>query len=185
MIVIEGPDAAGKTTLAHRLADEFDLEYTRPPEAVLSSTAGPGDGLVAWWTKELRWNQALPFGTKGNRIYDRCTYISECIYASVMHREPIEDGPNMGKGIHDLWVLDPLLIFCLPPWEAQAGILHNLSRERLEGAGEAQHKAIAWVYWCYMAMWGEMTTHVLVWDYTNEAHYDRLKQKVGEYLGWT
>ena len=121
---------------------------------------------------------------KSPRVYDRCFYISECIYQPMMERRPlILDGLEMMRGIHDLWVLGPLIIFCLPPWPVQAGILHGEDHVKLEGVTDEQHEKIAWVYWCYWSMWQEMTDCV-TYDYTaGPLALPHLETKVEAYLG--
>lgn len=182
MIVVEGPDASGKTTLAKKLADDFDLDYRRPPDTILSSVTGPaGESLPEWWKEELRFQHDNPEESDG-RIYDRCFYISECIYQLAKPDRPlIRDGVDMGRGIHDLWVIEPFMIFCMPPWEAQLGIIQS-GRPGLEGVDLATLRKIDWQYWCFYGMWREMVTDCLHYDYTQH-EYKWIKEWVGGYVG--
>lgn len=110
MLIVEGADGSGKTTLARQIADGAGLEYCRPPAELLSSTAGPSKGLLEWWFEQFKQDHA-------KRVYDRCLFISDPIYSCVMHRVPLAT-------VDQLWELRArflstlatcnALIFCMP-----------------------------------------------------------------------
>src|SRR5438105_13425965 len=129
-IIVEGPDGSGKTTLANKLSDVYDLMYRRPPAATLSSTHGPGDGLVEWWGSELgKTPSHLNHG-----VYDRCFFISDPIYQQAQSDRPLLlSGHELVRGIMRLWNVEPIIIFCLPPFEVQLANVKRDERERLVG----------------------------------------------------
>ncbi len=122
MILVEGPDGAGKTTLAKQIAAEFDIEYRRPPAAALSSTDGPSEKLIDWWQGQLE--------DKTLRVHDRTMYLSDVIYATVVgDRTPLCSTLEYLQGMNVLqtsW----LTIFCLPDFKT---IYDNVEAARKEG----------------------------------------------------
>lgn len=142
MIIVEGPDGSGKTTLAKKLADKFGLDYRRHDS--VSSVEGPlGDSIISWWNEQI-------FENSPTAIYDRCFYVSELMYQPIMvGRRLIAGTHKMIGGIADLWQCEPQMIFCLPPWStsehivlAQNQKLKNVTRD-----------GIAKVHWGYSAMY--------------------------------
>src|SRR5215472_10794451 len=98
MLIVEGPDGGGKTTLAHAIADAYDLTYMRPPPELLSSSLGPGpgSGLHEWWVEQMR----LPEKEHTRNVYDRCFFISEAIYQMAqVDRDLIVEGHDIWRGI--------------------------------------------------------------------------------------
>lgn len=98
-LVLEGPDSAGKTTLAKKLSREFNLP------------------IMKWDTRPLKTPQLLarlqPFYSNLEFIYDRMTLISETIYAEVMGRQPL-----IGEGLATALMSqykDLIIIYCCPP----------------------------------------------------------------------
>ena len=175
MVVIEGPDASGKTTLAEELATEFGLEYCRAP--YLSSEVGPlSDAIVDWWEKQLR--------LKKPRVYDRCFYISEPIYQLAQpERKLIVDNQRYDAGWFKLVNKVDLLVFCLPPWPAARQVLDDSNRLALEGVNINQLEKIHWLYGVMASHWMEILyERVTFYDYTNMTNH-HIKEAVGELTG--
>lgn len=173
IIVLEGPDGGGKTTLAHKLCDEFGLEYRRPPEELLSSITGPSPGLSEWWQAQLR----APQKVRRQGVYDRCFWISEPIYAAVGGRQPLANGEDLQRGINDLWAEGPLLIFCMTN---EATMLENAfmaGRPRLADISDDLKKmrSINFLYWAFFSVWGQALDHTFHWDYNLDKWADVVK----------
>jgi GTPase SAR1 family protein len=146
VIVVEGPDGAGKTTLAKRICEETNREYRRPPQEVLSSTTGPTPELLDWWHEQLFAPQAV----LKEGVFDRCMMISEPIYMAVTRPRPLIQ-PHQMIGLNRKFVdLAPLIIFCFPGWGEIKKNLQDEDRAQLKGARSlGDHAKILWLY--YMA----------------------------------
>lgn len=107
MLIVEGPDGAGKTTLVTHLCDELGVEVR-----VRSSTSehGPVDDLWEWVKADMasdpHWG-----------IYDRHPLISETIYGPILRGEVRlggEDPNELVEMWHQFHALKPYIIYCLP-----------------------------------------------------------------------
>jgi hypothetical protein len=161
VIIVEGPDGSGKTTLAHWLEDAYGLEYRRPP--TLDSAKGANREVYEWWHKQ--------FKTEGG-IYDRCFFISELIYAlATPNRQPLATDAEMHDGILSLTHSCDLLIFCLPPWHVQEQNLDDIGRLSLHGVDREALKKISWAYESFFVMYQKILfERVTVFDYTDMTH---------------
>lgn len=158
MIILEGPDNSGKTTLALWLAEQLKLEYRRPP--TLSSTEGVDQHVFDWWEQQLL--------APDTGIYDRCTYISDPIYRLVSGRKPIATDMQMNRGIR-LVGNHAMVIFCLPEWEWSKP-LNQAEKDAgggLAHADMAQLEVIHWAYGISYMLWAEAHfERILMWDPT-------------------
>ena len=109
MIVLEGPDGGGKTTLQKKLIhiwhgmppDNYDVQVIHSP--------GPLDkGLYYWAMKALR--QAKPVC-----IFDRFPYFSEAVYGSLLRDHPCMTTLEFIALRERLIRMRPLVIYCRPP----------------------------------------------------------------------
>lgn len=175
MIVVEGPDGSGKTTLAELIADEFDLEYRRAP--TLSSTTGPDEAAIDWFADQMRDSN----GQGG--VYDRLFVISEPIYQLATPGRPLmRDAAYMALALQKVWQKVDLLIFCLPPWEAAVKNLEDVGRAALHGVDRLQLEKIHWMYsYQYELFKQGFFELVTQWDYTRMSH-DHIKEAVSESL---
>lgn len=114
MVIVEGPDGAGKTTLVRRLSRELGIE---PEPKVVNERAEAMTDLVAWVHKDL--NQGF-----GRRLYDRHRLISEPIYGPLVrgHLEPgFDDLDWLALMLARFYEHCPVIIYCLPPFETVWG----------------------------------------------------------------
>jgi len=170
MVIVEGPDGSGKTTLCKKLCKDLDLPYMRYEG--LSSSQGPQDaGIIQWWDQHL--------SAETEAVFDRCFYISERLYQPVTAGRPLMATPRqMEAGIHDLWVADPVLIFCMTSWSIEAPVIMAHGREALQGVLMEGFEKVHWGYWGEFALWRDSLTHVYHYDYRREHAYEVLNAKL-------
>lgn len=111
MLILEGPDGAGKTTLANELSDYFDLPIA--PKVVGSDTQ-PMVDIYDWTNKNL----AAGFQ---KTIFDRHRLISEPIYSVAMGGERDEkfwEPAWLGAALRSLQEIEPIVVWCVPSFRA-------------------------------------------------------------------
>src|SRR6516165_5566479 len=117
MIVVEGPDAAGKSTLARYLAEALELPM------IISE--GPPKHPSEMGERLKRYSQ-LP----ANIIFDRHPCVSEMIYAPALGRAC---GVS-ARAVKEFYDKKPFFIYCDPARGHQVHVVkEHESREHLEG----------------------------------------------------
>lgn len=101
MIVVEGPDGSGKSSLVRRLHDLTGLK--------VHHRGGPPE------TWEIALSQMSRTFTQKGMILDRTIFVSEIVYGRAMRGETIVDEELLWEGLRRLVAIDALFIFCLPP----------------------------------------------------------------------
>jgi len=117
LIIVEGPDGGGKTTLLNKLQAQFDLPVA--PRVVSKDTEAMVD-LVKW--TEVNVGQGFQ-----SELYDRHRLVSEPIYGSITRvtAQPGFDDPVWLQRMNFLFyeICEPLIIYCLPPlWTVVANV---------------------------------------------------------------
>lgn len=118
MIILEGPDGAGKTTLAVRLSRELGIPIA--PKVVSSDTT-PLTDLRAWTEQ----NVSSGFQRK---IFDRHRVISEPIYGPATRARQDLAFCDMGwmmEMVGRFYAADPIIIYCLPPMHIVRNNVYN------------------------------------------------------------
>lgn len=156
MVIVEGPDGGGKTTLVDRLSRALGVEVH---ERACTSSDGPVPELCRWVERDLS-------GPSGG-LYDRHPLISETIYGPIIRGHMVEDFGSR-RWLRDAMVQfrrkDPFIIFCLPAWETvSSNILktHEPTTSHLRGVlmhGQA-------LYESYVLRWS-LEPDAWLWDYT-------------------
>jgi len=166
MVIVEGPDGSGKTTLCNELCRDLELEYMRYPG--LSSVEGPvDDGIIQWWNEHI--------AAETEAVFDRCFYISERMYQpATANRALIAKPQTMMDGIHSLWIADPVIVFCMTDWTTEEPIIQSQGRAKLDNVTLEGFTKIHWSYWGEYAMWREMVDHVYHYDYRTDKAYETL-----------
>lgn len=125
MIILEGPDNSGKSTLGKKLAKKFDL--------VLRHSIRPDKSLVTHEVLKHSRDQLIP----SRVIQDRVYAISEYVYGTII-RGKTALGPFHAQALRDLYSRDHLIIYCRP---SKKTILNNKGRDQMEGVLD-NHEAI-------------------------------------------
>lgn len=122
MVIIEGPDGAGKSTLVKQVCDELKLEV---------GTRGTKNRDLLWTVTVSDTMRALGMAVTGQappKVWDRL-YYSEFVYAPIQGRDVAFNLMHQRHINAVLDVLKPPRIMCLPPWEiveANAGKVHQM-----------------------------------------------------------
>lgn len=158
MIVVEGPDGAGKTTLISRLALELNLPIA---PRVVSKDAEAMVDLQKWVDENLE-EGFQP------RIFDRHRLISETIYGPILRYDQ-EPGFNemawLAPRMRRFYELEPIIIYCLPPFQT---IWDNITDDPDNTAVLNKIRPIHSAYVSRAALDSVFAPGIIkVWDYTN------------------
>lgn len=160
MIIVEGPDGAGKTTLIRSLCDALAIPVA---PRVVSKGAEAMTDLVKWTEHNL----AQGFQPV---LYDRHRLISEPIYGPLLRGHP---SPGFGNYA---WLSEqqarfrdiaPVVIACLPPYGVA---LENMARE-LHNSRLFNKTSYPKLYWAYF-YWASSHPGVIRYDYTKDSLTD-------------
>lgn len=168
MIIIEGMDNSGKTTLAKQLLEDF------PELRVIKSCghASVGDAL-AWVAQAIR-------NEDPRMVYDRYFPISERVYGPVLRHSDI-----FGAYTFDILSLtfrrEPLIIYCRPPVSA---ISAWGERDQMVGVKDRTTELVKRYDW-FMDLVREMYLQpalIVDYDYTVAKSYNRVSSALRMYL---
>lgn len=171
MIVVEGPDGAGKTKLVERL--EKDLRLPVMPK-VVNSEAEPLVDLKEW-VNTTEYKMRRMKDTASPHIFDRHRLVSELIYGPVLRQEleeGFEDLDWLAGALLEFYSARPVLICALPPWPL---ILGNVVATNQPKKIQNNWKQIYWSYHCWVAQHRRAIT---VWDYTTGSYNDLLAEVI-------
>lgn len=162
MIVVEGPDGSGKTTMVERLKSEFALEQI--PRAANSD---------AEYTQPLdEWVDMVQMRAREGIILDRHQLISHLMYGPTMRRVLYGNFQNVFWLNHRLelfWESKPIVVLCLPPLDE---VKANLEVDEHKVA-QADIEVFYWNYHAFLANHLH-DDYLLHWDYT-QGEYEELK----------
>lgn len=165
MLIVEGPDGGGKSTLIAELQGQLDIAVM--PKAAKSDLGPDTKQLRTWVDRDLSTPNHAP------HLYDRYPLISEPIYG------PLIRG-HMADGFSDLaWFASrcsmvrersTAVVFCLPPFEVVRTniFLHHDTSTKHQRGVRMKARAIYEQYVVRCALEAQAGTTVFVWDYTKE-----------------
>lgn len=173
MIVVEGPDGSGKTTLIQQLQAKRPQLSVAP--RVLSKDTQALVNLRDWVDHNLE------KGFQPTTIYDRHRLISDPIYRFKIPGKSMDEDfyePKWLATAHlKLRSISPIIIFCLPPLQT---VLANLADDE-DNASVVEH--IVPIYFDYVASMARYMADpkftTFVYDYTKQGSLRFIQYGVG------
>ena len=164
MIIVEGPDGCGKTTLLEKLRHDLKLNL-RPRFA--DSITGPYPDVFD------RVAADFASGVERDHLYDRHPSISEVIYGQVLRGgyDPRFSDPVIDLGLDH----EPLIIICAPDY--RTALDNVMSSDQMSGVAEKFNQ----IWEGYSAFVHFYPGNILMWDY-EKMDYSTIVRKVEEYL---
>jgi hypothetical protein len=163
MIVVEGPDGAGKTTFISQLVEKTGLEVA--PRVVAKDTTAMVD-LQRWVHENV---------TKGwhETIYDRHRLISEPIYGATLRPEAPEPGFDNFSWFYAMleafYESKPIVIYCLPPLEV---VWRNVMTDEDNKVFHRNGRAVWQIWMAYMnkacTEYALRKHQTFIYDYTTD-----------------
>lgn len=113
MIVVEGPDGAGKSTMCWRLCEAFNLPLH---ERASHGRAGPVDNLFDWAYADVTTMADQPIA-----VYDRHPLLSEYVYGPIV-KSRLSDGfcSTTAHNLIRMMARSVIVVLCRPPNERLA-----------------------------------------------------------------
>lgn len=158
MIIIEGPDGGGKTTLIRQLQERYGLSVA---PRVVSKDTEPMVDLVAWVEENL--NNGFQ-----HAIFDRHRLISEPIYGPILRQKQQPGFDNLIQLAYwtkRFYAIEPLIIYCLPPLEVvRANVTGDPDNTKVADKIDQIYAA-----YCHrISIEWAARAPVQVWDYTRD-----------------
>ena len=171
MIIVEGPDGAGKTTLVGKLTSSFRL--------MKSHSAGP-EGDVRG-----RVYDALGAAVRGHdpiKVHDRL-FFSEVVYGPLLRGECRFSDVETDFVWRVLGALETPLIFCLPPYEVVRENVSLSVNDQLVGVSEN----LRTIYSSYeelaqVAAGNDLPVYRYDYTLNNRLHFEGVQSAVNQYL---
>lgn len=157
MIILEGPDGSGKTTLKEQILRDWAGEFQAQPRAVRSDATS-----IVPIGQYIQNELARGFG---NRLYDRFALISSPMYLPLPNPtfvDPLTDVEWLKIQYNRLDKIDPAIIYCLPPKEV---VLQNLADDPSSEVVLPYGELIYNNYVAFIAR--HWSTSCMIYDYTN------------------
>lgn len=176
MVIIEGPDASGKSTLISYLLGEFG-------DQLELAESSKGDRNAPEWREPVNvrkrtytaLSQAV-IGTHRVQVHDRL-FFSELVYGEVLRGGACFRWKEQQHILRVLTALSPPVVLCLPPVEAYLACLPH--EKQMEGVIE---NSLA-IYRKYEALCTVRHPRITVYDYTRgPAAPKRIRRLVKAYL---
>lgn len=167
MIIVEGPDGAGKTTLVEHLENLFGEREPRAVTAGAEKMKPIGQYIDEELTKGFGW-----------RLYDRFALISSPMYMCLPNRtfsEEMLDYQWLKDAYYKFRQIDPVIIMCLPPLDI---VLANVAKDESSSVMHEFGEQIYWNYHAFAARDG-YNSSMMIYDYTNPN-----KQRLEALLKW-
>lgn len=130
VVLVEGMDNSGKTTLIRRLERMLCLEY-------IHSVYEPTEEGQAKFIEGV-FTQidviAGPNHKKTGVVLDRISLVSELVYGPILRHGSVLQPRTHQRLLDKLWTYDPIIIYCRPTTETIISNIHE--REQMAGVAE-------------------------------------------------
>jgi hypothetical protein len=169
MIILEGLDNTGKTSLQGRLCQEYGLEGVHSPGPHESET------VLSWVIEAFNKDRGVPV------IYDRFPLISEEVYGNVLRGGNILNASPLGLQLQERMEKEvrPLIIYCKPPEE----VISNWNdREQMDGVVDNYKVLLAAYDTLMMTLRTKYST--VSYNYCHPNDYGRVLDKIDSHLQW-
>jgi len=173
MIILEGPDGSGKTSLMSTLLDRFP--GIEEHERASTSKGGPVENIFEWAQADI-----LSWGVQPLSFYDRHPLISEPIYGEEIRGKfdgRFTDPEGEDLGMHMMF--RGLIILCLPP---QSEVVKNVTLNVDDQmSGVAEHIVPIWHEYQNLLMLSRGRQNVFWYDYTRPGDLSKLLTVIQAY----
>ena len=149
MIIVEGVDNSGKTTLIHQIQSAVNLPSEHSPSKLII------DGHIEEWLLWIEWTLV---SEAASYIFDRHPIISEPIYGPVLRNINLLSTTDY---LERLLKTQPMIIFCDPPKH----VILERPKEEMENVQENIPTLII-RYRRFMTLLDKQGFFVLRYDYT-------------------
>lgn len=159
MLILEGPDGAGKTTLAGMISNDWGIPIA--PKVVASDTSTQVN-LVNWVDNNLE--EGLQW-----TLFDRHRLISEPIYGTIVRNEmsarEFLDFSWLSAKMQQFYDTMPVIVYCLPPLRT---IKNNLRDDPNNTVVSMYAEKLYAAYATRAAVdYALSPANVVIWDYTH------------------
>lgn len=179
MIIVEGPDGAGKSTLINTLVpwlNEVLLDEWSLAERVVEKDTNTSVNLKTWTNTNI----AKGFHTT---VYDRHRLLSDPIYSVAMSKDMELSGlyefPWLLEAWNQLLQGEPIIIYCLPPYHV---VKKNVTSDPSNAVINPFINGIYHGYVAQVSMLSSLYDGVLIYDYSKvgslETLIENLKQEL-------
>ena len=182
MIIVEGPDNSGKSTLINQLIKDLELKEVK------RTFHGPTTDIENLYSRTLEVINAAIKTDQPNIIIDRFSLIGEDIYGPILRGKNLWDVIPQDK--IKFWQavnkLNPFIIYCRPSLDVILDMKNHQVKiydtpEHVKRVQEKQ-KLIVSAYDNYFANW--KSHNFYSYDYKDKNSYLELKFRLKEYLKW-
>lgn len=182
MIIVEGPDNSGKSTLIKQLREDLGVRLITP------IAQGPTRSMKDLYDRTYYIIDQAIRNKSDKIIVDRINLISEDIYGPICRQRNLWD--SMAKEKQKLWsslnLLNPFIIYCRPSNE----VLENMETHQVKVYDTPEHLKsiqekqglIVRAYDNYFANWKYY--NFFRYDYNDPNSYFNLTILLKEYLGY-
>ncbi|XAO54147.1 thymidylate kinase [Yersinia phage vB_YenM_P744] len=166
MIIIEGPDNAGKSVLADKISKLISWEVVHSVKITLDNYAQEDKEFMAYMN-------AIRHLNPERIIRDRTYAISENVYGPIIRGKSLL-GVYSGRALHSLANTQCMIIYCRPPTKF---ILDNNDRDQMDGVIK-NHLQLVEKYDSMFSVLDTAGAFVHRYDYTDSLAWNKLSKSI-------